>query len=152
MLRPGMSGWLTHRLGLVFLVCEASGFNKAFSARPLTIITNHTQGPQTEVESLRAVVRSQDVTESVPPGGQRDSAHAPGTPGAAPARGVLRHVAATLPSKPPWWHRHLWSLSSVQFSHSVVSDSLRPHELQHARPPCPSPSPGVHSDSRSSSQ
>ena len=36
---------------------------------------------------------------------------------------------------------------SVQFSHSVVSDSLRPHELQHARPPCPSPTPGAHSDS-----
>ena len=31
-----------------------------------------------------------------------------------------------------------------QFSRSVVSDSLRPHELQHARPPCPSPTPGVH--------
>ena len=41
---------------------------------------------------------------------------------------------------------------SVQFSHSVVSDSLRPHKLQHARPPCPSPTPGVHSDSRPSSQ
>ena len=39
-----------------------------------------------------------------------------------------------------------------QFSCSVVSDSLRPHELQDARPPCPSPSPGVHSDSRPSSQ
>ena len=39
---------------------------------------------------------------------------------------------------------------SVQFSHSVVSDSLRPHESQHARPPCPSPTPGVHSDSRPS--
>ena len=39
-------------------------------------------------------------------------------------------------------------ISSVQFSRSVVSDSLRPHELQHARPPCPSPTPGVHSDSR----
>ena len=34
--------------------------------------------------------------------------------------------------------------SSVQFSHSVVSDSSRPRELQHARPPCPSPIPGVH--------
>ena len=42
--------------------------------------------------------------------------------------------------------------SSVQFSRSVVSDSLRPHESQHARPPCPSPTPGVHSDSRPSSQ
>ena len=35
--------------------------------------------------------------------------------------------------------------NSVQFSHSVVSDSLRPHESQHAGPPCPSPTPGVHS-------
>ena len=41
---------------------------------------------------------------------------------------------------------------SVQFSRSVVSDSLRPHASQHTRPPCPSPSPGVHSDSRPSSQ
>ena len=40
---------------------------------------------------------------------------------------------------------------SVQFSRSVVSDSLRPHESQHARPPCPSPSPRVQSDSRPSS-
>ena len=35
----------------------------------------------------------------------------------------------------------------VQFSHSVVSNSLRPHRLQHARPPCPSPTPGVYSNS-----
>ena len=38
-----------------------------------------------------------------------------------------------------------------QFSHSVMSDSLRPHESQHARPPCPSPTPGVHSNSSPSS-
>ena len=43
-------------------------------------------------------------------------------------------------------------IGSVQFSHSVVSNFLRPHELQHARPPCPSPTPGVHSDSCPSSQ
>ena len=42
--------------------------------------------------------------------------------------------------------------SSVQFSHSVVSDSLWPHELQHPRPPCPTPTPGVHSNSRPSSR
>ena len=42
--------------------------------------------------------------------------------------------------------------SSVQFSCSVMSDSLWPHELQHARPPCPSLSPGVHSNSRPSSR
>ena len=41
---------------------------------------------------------------------------------------------------------------SVQFSCSVVSDSLRPHESQHARPPCPSPAPGVYSNSCLSSR
>ena len=45
-----------------------------------------------------------------------------------------------------------WFFSSVQFSRSVVSDSLRPHESQHARPPCPSPTPRVHSDSYPLSQ
>ena len=39
-----------------------------------------------------------------------------------------------------------------QFSRSIVSGSLQPHELQHARPPCPSPSPGVHSNSCPSSR
>ena len=43
-------------------------------------------------------------------------------------------------------------ISSVQFSRSVMSDSLWPQELQHTRPPCPSPTPGVHPDSRPSSQ
>ena len=43
-------------------------------------------------------------------------------------------------------------IQSVQFSHSVVSESLWPHEPQHARPPCPSPTPGVHSNSCPSSQ
>ena len=38
------------------------------------------------------------------------------------------------------------TISSVQFSRSVVSDSLRPHESQHARPPCPSPTTGVYSN------
>ena len=42
--------------------------------------------------------------------------------------------------------------SSVQFSRSVVSGSLRPHGLQHARPPCPSPTPRVHPNSCPSSQ
>ena len=56
----------------------------------------------------------------------------------------------------PWTARRsnqsiLKEISSVQFSHSVMSDSLRPHESQHTRPPCPSPSPGVHSDSHPSS-
>ena len=41
---------------------------------------------------------------------------------------------------------------SIQFSCSVVFDSLRPHESQNARPPCPSPTPGVHSDSHPTSR
>ena len=45
----------------------------------------------------------------------------------------------------------IWTVS-VQFSRSVVSDSLRPHESQQARPPCPSPTPRVHSNSRPSSR
>ena len=43
-------------------------------------------------------------------------------------------------------------ISSVQFHYSIVSDSLQPHELQHARPPCPSPTPEVYSNSYPSSR
>ena len=43
-------------------------------------------------------------------------------------------------------------IASVQFSRSVVSDSLRPHGLEHARPPCPSPTPRVYSNSHPLSQ
>ena len=45
-----------------------------------------------------------------------------------------------------------YGISSVQFSRSVMSDSLLPHESQHARPPCPSPTPGVYSNSHPSSR
>ena len=47
---------------------------------------------------------------------------------------------------------HVFQFSSVQFSLSVESDSFWPHESQHTRPPCPSPTPGIHPDSRPSSQ
>ena len=50
------------------------------------------------------------------------------------------------------WNVFKFIFSSVQFSRSVMSNSLRPHESQHARPPCPSPTPWVHSDSRPLSQ
>ena len=45
--------------------------------------------------------------------------------------------------------KEIWSTrrTTVQFSHSVMSDSLRPHGPQHTRPPCPSPTPGVYSNS-----
>ena len=49
------------------------------------------------------------------------------------------------------WSSVCVQFSSVQFSRSVVSDSLQPHESQHTRPPCPSPTPWVHSDSCPSS-
>ena len=54
--------------------------------------------------------------------------------------------------QPPFIYCSETRVSSVQFSHSVVSESLQPHESQHARPPCPSPTPGVHSDASPSSQ
>ena len=54
------------------------------------------------------------------------------------------HISTKLEQK------YMGYISSVQFSHSVVSDSLRP-QLQHARPPCPSPTPGVHANSCPSS-
>ena len=43
-----------------------------------------------------------------------------------------------------WSYRCGFQFSSNKFSHSVMSDSSPPHELQHARPPCPSPTPRVH--------
>ena len=46
-----------------------------------------------------------------------------------------------------WPQRQFLKLPSVQFSRSVMSDSLQPHELQHGRLPCPSPAPGVYSNS-----
>ena len=49
-----------------------------------------------------------------------------------------------------WYSTH--DVSAVQFNCSVMSDSLRPHEPQHARPPCPSPTPGVHPNPCPSSQ
>ena len=60
-------------------------------------------------------------------------------------------------SKGKWCHllgteRYSINIYSDQISHSVVSDSLQPHESQHTRPPCPSPTPGVHSHSCPSSQ
>ena len=43
--------------------------------------------------------------------------------------------------------KYLFLVSSIQFSHSVVSNSLQHHGLQHTRPPCPSPTPGVYTNS-----
>ena len=48
--------------------------------------------------------------------------------------------------------KHQYSIRSDQINRSVVSDSLRPHESQHVRPPCLSPTPRVHSDLHPSSQ
>ena len=63
---------------------------------------------------------------------------------------LLRHwQEGSLPLVPPG--KPTLPLSSFQFSRSVVSDSLQPHESQHARPPCPSSTPGVYSNSCPSS-
>ena len=55
-------------------------------------------------------------------------------------------------SKSHIWTSQQYSVSSVQFSCSLVSDSLQPHESQHTRPPCPSPAAGVYSNSCSLSR
>ena len=77
---------------------------------------------------------------------------------------VFRHVSCypnifrtgkLFPKEWPRTYLTLFSVdrfSTVQFSRSVVSNSLRPHELQHARSPCPSPTPGVHPNPCPSSQ
>ena len=63
------------------------------------------------------------------------------------------HMIISIDAEKPLWKlsTHLW-FSSVQFSHSAVSDSLWLHGLQHARPPCPSPTPRVYSNSHPLSQ
>ena len=66
---------------------------------------------------------------------------------------VVVNTASSSHSTVQFWY---WKVSyfqaSFQFSCLVMSDSLRPHELQHVRCPCPSPIPGVHSNSRPSSR
>ena len=65
--------------------------------------------------------------------------------------GVLKNASIGVASTAGKAYK-LFFVSSVQFSCSVVSDSLRPHELQHARLPCPTPTPGAYSNSCPSSQ
>ena len=66
----------------------------------------------------------------------------------------LKLLANPIILKCKLWESVWWGLSVQfnQFSHSVLSNSLQPHELQHAKPPCPSPTSGVHSNSHPSSQ
>ena len=78
------------------------------------------------------------------------SGHSSSSMGVACGRGAGSYAFWAVFWSGGWWGG--LQFSSVQFSRSVVSDSLRPHESQHARSPCPSPTPGVHSDSCSSSR
>ena len=63
-------------------------------------------------------------------------------------RWILYHCATWEAQK----YSYDWTVQFSSVQSLIVSDSLRPHESQHARPPCPSPSPGVHSNSRPSSR
>ena len=66
---------------------------------------------------------------------------------------IKTRLKPSIPGSRPWpISGYLRWFSSVQFSRSVVSDSLRPHESQHSRPPCPSQTPGVYSNSCPSSR
>ena len=75
----------------------------------------------------------------------------------APVADGIHHPPSPASGGPGPWGRPLhlqgaFQFSSVQFSHSVVSDSLRPHGLQQARSPCPSKTPGAYSNSCSFSR
>ena len=68
---------------------------------------------------------------------------------------VLHSICQQIWKPQQWpqdWKRSVFIPFPKKISRSVVSDSLRPHESQHATPPCPSPTPGVHPDSHQSSQ
>ena len=67
-------------------------------------------------------------------------------------QGLLYYRWVLLPAELPGKPIHLYQFSSVQFSCSIVSDTLQPHGLQHARLHCPSPTPRAYSNSRPSSQ
>ena len=69
-------------------------------------------------------------------------------------KGQVRGFCTRFPMSEQDWTKaqRVILFSSVQFSCSVVSDSLQPHESQHSRPPCPSPTPGVYSNSCPSSR
>ena len=75
----------------------------------------------------------------------------PGWEGSLGENGYM-YMCGWVPLLFTWNYHDIVNPLSVQFSHSVVSDSLWPHELQCARPPCPSPTPGVYPNPCPSSQ
>ena len=97
------------------------------------------------------------MSTSLRPPGRYSPRNSPGHNTGVGSLSLLQGIFPTQGSNPGLSHCRwiLYQLShkrspciySVQFSRSVVSDSLRPHESQHARPPCPSQTPGVHSNS-----
>ena len=99
------------------------------------------------------------VFDSLRPHGLYSPWNSPGKNTGVGSLSLLQGTFPTQGSNPGLSHcrQTLYQLShkvfrSDQISRSVVSDSLRPHDLQHARPPCPSPTPAVHSNSCPSSQ
>ena len=90
----------------------------------------------------RAAHRGQvwnSFSSSVPPGPTLPSLHGPNH-----GQGQKSWAEAITPSETVFGHWDFKTIRSDQISRSVVSDSLQPHESQHTRPPCPSPTPRVH--------
>ena len=102
----------------------------------------------------RKGTRAHPWSEKIPRASRQLS---PCAKGLGPTRQPLGRGAHVLNQRKPALHSEdpqqpNTSQHVPQSSHSVVSHSLRPHESQHARPPCPSPTPGVHSNSHPLSQ
>ena len=141
-----------HGLQSARLLCprDSPGKNTRVGCQALLQGIFPTQGPNPGLLHCRQILyqlnhqRSTRILEWLPipsPGNLPNPGIESGSPALQPDS-----LPAELPGKPAVL------FSSVQFSHSVVSDSLGPHELQHARPPCPSPTPRVHPNSCPSSR
>ena len=103
------------------------------------------------ISSMRPATWSGTRKDGAAPSDQHAVREGPGETAFRSVRGSRRVRSAGWTSQAVKAQQPHQRFSSVQFSRSVVSDSLQPHELQHARPPCPSPIPGVHSNSHPSS-
>ena len=145
--RPTQDGWaMVESLGKVWSTGEGDGKPLQYSCFEKPMNTMKRQKDRTLKNELPRSVGAQYAT-----GDQwRNSSRK--NEGMEPKQKKYPAVDVTGDRSKVQCCKEQYCIRSDQISRSVVSDFLRPHESQHARPPCPSPTPGVHSDSRPSSR